>query len=332
MYAGNQTIDDPSLRDKIDFYTHECFEKVLPLISKGKKGDKLDEFFGEGGEVDSELSLIPIKMESGEELTCLDLKNEVRKSFELYSYEKTKPLGGATSILGPKPVFSDRTLQNLTTSGALTNYFLDKKEDVLGIHEGAKVPGTASKIFQYFDRITSWDGILSLFGGKKYIGAALTAKRAQKFSEYLHRAPHIKGIVKMILIFMFPWLVFFIVAGKWKVLIYWTTIYFSVLMWTPIWTLFYHIMTNIALSTETLEAFGTLSDAISLYSSQLITSKLYHFYAVYSWLQLIVGPLPTIILAYGLFNSLLQDSEQEGAPQIVTEAKTLGKAVITKAV
>lgn len=331
MYAGTGTIDDPTLRDKIDFYTHECFEKVLPLIEAGKKKDKVDEFFSENGAVDRELNLILIELESGKKLTCLDLKNEVRRSFEIYSMEKTRALGALESFMGPRPIFEDRTLRNLSASGALVNYFLNKKEDVLGIHEGAKVPGTAARIFQYFDRITSWDGLLSLFGGKKYIGAALTAQRAQKFSEYLHRVPHIKGMGKMILIFIFPWLVFIVAAGRWKVLIYWTAIYFSVLMWTPLWTLFYHIMTNIALSTEVLEAFGSLSDGISLYSAELITSKLYHFYAVYSWLQLIVGPLPTIILAYGLFNSLLRDSEVETAPQIVTETKNVGKAVITKA-
>ena len=68
---------------------------------------------------------------------------------------------------------------------------------------------------------------------------------------------------------IFPFLVFFVVAGRWKAILYWYMIYFSVLLWTPIWTLFYHIMTNIALSADVMQSFGKLQDMVSLYSSSL---------------------------------------------------------------
>ena len=161
------------------------------------------------------------------------------------------------------------------------------------------------------------------------MGAALTAKRAEKFSEYLQRAPHLKGMVKMFLIAIFPWLVFFVVTGRWKVLISWYAIYVSVLMWTPVWTLLYHLMTSIALSTETMYEFGKLSDGISLYSASFITAKMYQFYAIYSWLQLLVGPLPTLLLAFGFFDSFLRDSEGESAPEPVNIAKDVGVSVAT---
>ncbi len=116
---------------------------------------------------------------------------------------------------------------------------------------------------------------------------------AEKFSELLQRAPHIKGIITMILIFSFPWLVFFLAAGKWRPLVAWYAIYFSVLLWTPIWTLFYHLITSFSLSTEVMARFGELSDGISLYSAELITSRQYHFYSIYALIQVLSGPLPT---------------------------------------
>ena len=75
--------------------------------------------------------------------------------------------------------------------------------------------------------------------------------------------------------------------------------------------------------------FGKLSDGISLYASMFISAKIYQFYAIYSWLQLLLGPLPTLILGYGLFSSFLSDSEGESAPEIVTTVKDAGIGVAT---
>ena len=68
---------------------------------------------------------------------------------------------------------------------------------------------------------------------------------------------------------------------------------------------------------------------MSLYSSSIITTKLYQFYAIYSWLQMFVGPLPTMILSYGLSSSFLKDSEGEQAPAVVTTVKDVGMGAAT---
>jgi hypothetical protein len=65
------------------------------------------------------------------------------------------------------------------------------------------------------------------------------------------------------------------------------------------------------------------------YASSFITSKLYQFYAIYSWLQLFVGPLPTIMLSYGMMSSFLRDSEGEQAPAAVTTIKNVGMGAVT---
>lgn len=331
MYAGSITIDDLELRDKIDVYTNSCFEKVLPLLGAAKKKDKLDEFFKSNGIVDQELDLIPLQLDDGQKISCLDLKEEVKA--HLWNYSESKGASFHRRYSGKYGFYSKEITaeeqKNMIASSALVNHYLSKTEDSFGTQKGAEVNGGFAKFLIGWSRFFSFDGFLTVFGMRDQVGAALTAKRAEKFSEYLQRAPHLKGMVKMFLIALFPWLVFFIVAGRWKVLISWYAIYVSVLLWTPIWTLLYHLMTSIALSTEAMQEFGKLSDGISLYSSSFITAKLYQFYAIYSWLQVIVGPLPTVILAFGLFNSFLKDSESESTPEPVALAKDAGVTAAT---
>jgi hypothetical protein len=331
MFAASQSIDDPELKDQLDAYSNSCFSKVLPMLGQASVDNKIDEFFRERGAVDHELELIPIEGEDGKKITCLDLKNEMRKHLWAFANEKSSKFSkfydGTLRL--PRGEFTENHERNLIASNALINHFLSKTEDAFGTQEGAKVEGTFANVLLGWKRFFSYDGFLNLIGLEKYAGSSLTAERAEKFSEYLQRAPHIKGLVKMFLIAIFPWLVFFVVAGRWRILISWFAVYVSVLLWTPIWTLLYHLMTSIALSTELMAQFGRINDGVSLYASSLITTKLYQFYAIYSWLQLLVGPLPTIILSYGMCSSILKDSQGEQAPEVVTTAKDVGMGAAT---
>lgn len=331
LYAGSQTIDDPILRDKIDVYTDSCFDHVLPLIGMTSRKDKVDVLFGKNGEVDRELETIELTLDDGAKSNCLNLKNDVRS--HLWEYAEARGARfyrhyrGDFSLKGLPITQADE--RNLIASSVLVNHYLSQTEDSVGHQKGAEVRGTMVNLIRSWNRFWSWDGWLANLGSKDQIGAALTAERAEKFSEYLQRAPHLKGMVKMFLIFLFPWLIFFVVAGRWKVLIAWFALYISVLLWTPIWTLLYHIMTSIALSNDVMTEWGRINDGISLYSASFISAKLYQFYALYSWLQVIVGPLPTLILAYGMFSSFLQDSQTEQAPQVVSDVKDVGIGAAT---
>ena len=133
----------------------------------------------------------------------------------------------------------------------------------------------------------------------------------------------------MILIFVFPWLVFVVVAGYWKSLVYWFLIYFSVLLWTPMWTLFYHIMVNLSLSTETLQSWSQLNDGISLYSAELISQKMNYMFAVFSWIQLLVGVGLSGSFLF-ILRPLLSDSEKETTPDAFGDAQS-GAATVGKA-
>ena len=144
---------------------------------------------------------------------------------------------------------------------------------------------------------------------------------SQRFSEHLARAPHVAGLIKLVLVAIFPFLVFFIVAGKWKVLVYWFVLYFSVLLWTPLWVLFYHIMTSIAQSVEVMEELGQFSDGISLYGARLVSSRIYYFYSIYSWVQLLVATLTTGG-AFFFLRPMLMENKPEAAPEFIGGASS----------
>jgi len=324
MFAGSAQIDDADLKEKISFYTNECLDKALPLIEKNEK-NVLSFLYNPSPEVDQIFRSIKLDLYADEQITCLDLKQEVSSHMSTYAEQRVEPLEQHIGVHGRR-MFNSEKIKNIYASQALANHYLDKRESIMGVHKGSQLPTTGGKIFQYLNRAVSWDGILSAFGLSKLHGAAQAAKRSQEFSEDLQRAPHIAGFIKLALIAVFPFLVFFIIAGNWKIIVYWFAVYTSVLLWAPIWSLLYHVMTSIAISSQTLDAFGNLGDGISMFSSQLITTRMYYFFSVYSWIQLLVGPLPTALLAWQLV-PILRDTSGESTPDFVNEVVDKGPKV-----
>jgi len=330
MYAGATTIDDPKLRDQVNFYTRECIENVLPLVeSKDRKLDFISGFFKQNQtELDNALAEIKIEYnrsgDYGESTDCLELKQNVSNSFYSYVDRSTDQWGDTFRSYYIKN-FSEEQFKNISYSSALLNHYLD--EDWFGINKGSQVPGGAAKWFQYLNKFFTWDGFLSItgtllgFDGDGIHGSALAAKRSEEFNQLLARAPHVKGFITLLLVALFPLLIFPVVAGKWKWIAYWFLTYFSVLLWEPIWTLFYHIVTNLAVAGETLEYLGELNSSAHLYYSKVVTSRIYYMYSVYAWFQVLIGPFFTASMIM-CFRPLLQDKEEESAPQFVGETKS----------
>ncbi len=328
MVAGTSTIDDEDLKARIHFYVNECLDRVLPTVADAISKDRLDWFFGNLPSFDDKLREFVIPIAVGPPTTCLQVKDDVR--FRLMNYAQSKGakiLPAITSQMpgGPLDVIQ---WENFQASSYLMNYFYDERESFMGLQKGAQPPTGAARILQYINRIFSWDTLVTIFSGGSTDGhgAALASRRAQEFSENLSRAPHVAGAIKMVLIFIFPWLVFLIVAGYWRVLVYWFLTYLSVLLWAPAWALFYHIMVNIALSAEQLEALGKLSDGISLYSAALITHRMNYLFSVFSWIQLLIG----VALTGGLLiflRPILADSQADNAPEFIDNIQVgVGKA------
>ena len=327
MYAGSATIDDPLLKDKVAFYTEECFEVAIPKLSDGQYGRAVDRLFNNES-ISNLLDEKVLSREGGQNFTCLDLSDEISAGLRSYSREKTGkiPTGHISYWSGKMTIPDDEVkFENHYASSALANYYAFETETYMGIRTGSEVPGLAADAFRTVDRVFSWDGILSMLTLSDARGAASAADKAQEFSELLQRAPHIKGVVKMTLIAIFPWLVFFVIGGRWKILIYWTALYGSVLMWEPIWTLAYHVITHISLTSEVLANYEGLTDGFSIYGSEVINSRMYFAYSVYSWVQLVVGPLPTMIVAGSLRGMLAKPSEDSAPSAVKKTVGTLSK-------
>ena len=328
MYAGVSSIDEPKLQKSIQFYTQECFDRVLPFVKESAKTKKLDLLFQNQASVDQKLADVYIERPDKKPYNCLDVKNEVRDALKEYTWKKTQE-GSMEDKFAKYLKVPDvyKAMTNYQTSAFLVNHYMDQHEDRLGIQQGAQLPtSTTGRVVQFVNRMFRWDGILGLMGARDQQGVVMAAQRSQEFSEQLARAPHLAGFIKMLIIAAFPWLIFFIVAGYWRVLFYWFLIYLSVLLWTPIWTLLYHIMVSITLSADVMSAFGNLSDGVSIYSAQLISSRIYHIYSVYSWLQILTGTLFTGMILF-FVRPALMDTKEESKPEFIdtgVKAVTMG--------
>ncbi|MEK7691747.1 MAG: hypothetical protein AAB425_12075, partial [Bdellovibrionota bacterium] len=183
---------------------------------------------------------------------------------------------------------------------------------------------------QYLNRFFSMEGALSFLGKRELKGASVAAQRSQELSDHLARAPHVAGFLKMLLVAFFPILAFFLAAGKFRPLVWWWMTYLSICLWTPLWALLYHVVTTLALNLEVLTAFGKMGDGISLYAAGLISSRLYQAFAVYAWLQLLVGPALTGSFLVFL-RPMLSDHSADSMPHGVKKVGGLASSAASMA-
>ncbi|MEK7692454.1 MAG: hypothetical protein AAB425_15670 [Bdellovibrionota bacterium] len=78
--AAADTIDDPGLRDGIEFFTDECLSKVLPRFSPDSDFSFLDQIFSEVSPADRKLALIKLESATGPGTTCWDVKVTVNRA------------------------------------------------------------------------------------------------------------------------------------------------------------------------------------------------------------------------------------------------------------
>jgi hypothetical protein len=328
--AAADTIDDPNIQSVIRTYTDDCLSKVLPTFNPATDSHFLDQYFSNSGDADAKLAQVSIQSGTmGPAQNCLDLKNFLNDQLSGYARSRS-------SVEDQSQNYGNQFLKiihgygqnydNWVSSNLLLNHYLSEREGTLGLEKGTELPGTAGRIMQYVDRSFSMDGILSILGRRDLKGASVAASRSQELSDHLARAPHVAGFIKMLLIGFFPVLVFFLAAGSWKPVIWWWLTYLSVCLWTPIWALLYHVITTLALNAEVMESFGKLADGVSLYAASLVSSRLYQAFAVYSYLQLLIGPLFTGALL-SCMRPMLRDTESDSLPDGVgTVAGLAGRA------
>lgn len=322
LLAGATTIDDPRLRSKLELYSTDCVERLLPAYEKAYADPKagIDSLLTLGQNASTELAEIPL--DGGK--TCFDLRQEVQNDLSRVATPEMPWLERVMAKMqGDKPISTDQ-FANYRVSSALLNFYIDKNEKGLGVMNGGESPGVYGRILQYLGRLISHEGLLRSVGLRESAGVGVAVERAKEFNEQLRTAPMILGLTKAALIVMSCLLPFFIIALKWRMVIWWWLVYTSVCLWVPIWTGLYHLITNIFTVPEVMKHFGQMTDAYSLYSAMLISDQAYYISSVISWAQVAVGPGLSAMVGFFAGQWLLSSrgDHMPVALQQVTEAST----------
>ena len=331
LLAGATTIDDPKLRSKLELYTTDCIERILPAYEKAVNDPKA----GISGLVnfseENSTALSAIQLEGGK--TCFDLRQDVQNDLTKVATPSLPWLDRViTKMRGSRPVSVDQ-MRNYEISSALLNFYNEKNEAGMGVMKGGEVQGTYGRILQNVGRTVSHEGFLRILGRRDVAGVGMAVERAKEFNEQLRTAPMILGLTKAILLVMSCLLPFFIIALKWRMVIWWWMVYLSVCLWVPLWTGLYHLLTNVFVVPDVMSNFGRLTDAYSMYSAQLINDQVYYISAVISWAQIAVGPGLSAIVGFFAGQWLLSNrgdhmpaAIQQVAEVSTTTAKVVGMA------
>lgn len=322
MLAGATTIDDPKLRSKLELYSTDCIERLLPNYERITNDPKsgIDGLLNLSENNSAALSEIPL--DGGK--TCFDLRQEVQNGLTRQAMPSMSWEDRIFSKMQESKGISTDQIMNYRVSSALLNFYIDKNEQGMGIVKGGEVQGVYGHILQYVGRLASHEGILRTFGFRDTAGVGVAVERAKEFNEQLRTAPMILGLTKAALLVLSCFLPFFIIALRWRVVVWWWCVYLSVCLWVPIWTGLYHLLTNVFVVPEVMKNFGRMTDAYSLYSAMLISDQAYYLSSIISWAQVAVGPGLSAMV--GLFaGQWLLSSRGDHTPvaiQQVTEAST----------
>ncbi|MGE3682713.1 MAG: hypothetical protein AB7G93_13390 [Bdellovibrionales bacterium] len=329
MLAGATTIGDPKLRSKLELYTVDCIDRLMPTVEAafGPDNHNLDKLLNFDESYSQELSQISL----GGGKTCLDLRQEVQNGL----YKTAQPNLPwneriINSLTGDRDISTDQ-LNNYMISSALMNFYIEKNEKGLGVVNGGEVPGVYGRILQYLGKLTGHEGIMRTLGLREVAGAGVAVERAKEFNEQLRMAPMILGLSKAGLIVASSLLPFFLVAMRWRIVVWWWLVYTSLCLWAPLWTGLYKLITNVFVVPDMTASFGRMTDSFSMYSAMLISDQAYYISSVISWAQIAVGPGLTGLVGFFAGQWLLSSKEdhvptaiQQVANTAVIGAKVLG--------
>lgn len=325
LLAGATSIEDPRLRSKLELYTTDCVERLLPSFEKITADRNIDGLLNLSESNSMALSEIPL--DGGQ--NCSDLRQEVQNDlYKVATPELPWMERVFSKIKGENPVSTDQ-MKNFEVSSALLNFYIDKNEQGMGVMKGGEVQGVYGRILQYLGRQISHEGVLRSLNLRGSAGVGVAVERAKEFNEQLRTAPMILGLTKAALLVLSCLLPFFIIALKWRMVIWWWMVYLSVCLWVPVWTGLYHLITNVFAVPEVIKGFGQMTDSFSLYSALLISDQAYYISSVISWAQVAVGPGLSAMVGFFAGQWLL-NSRSDHMPvalQQVTEVSTTAARV-----
>jgi hypothetical protein len=316
MFAGATTIQDPKLRSLLELYTSDCIDRVMPLVQDtfepGKPPSQWSEFRESLGKLvnfqdafSSELS--EIQLNGGK--TCVDLRQEIQNDLHKIALPDASWDEKLSSYMKGQGNVSLDQMTNYRISSALLNFYVEKKEAGLGVMKDGQPPGVYARILQYLGKLTSHEGLMRTLGLRSSAGAGLAVERAKEFNEQLRTAPMVLGLSKAALIVASSLLPFFLVAMRWRIVVWWWLVYLSLCLWQPLWTGLYKLITNVFVVPDVMQSFGQMGDSFSMYSAMLISDQAYYISSVISWAQIAVGPGLTGLVGFFAGQWLLQARE-----------------------
>jgi hypothetical protein len=203
-------------------------------------------------------------------------------------------------------------ITNQKVSSALLNFYASKSGDGVGTLNDAKIPGAYGRTMQYIGRFARPEGLMRFFGnekGRAAAGAGLAIDRANTFNEQLRIAPMILGLSKGGLIALSSLLTFFLIARRWRIVVWWWAVYTSLCLWPPLWTGLSKLITNVFAVPDIVSKFGQFNDGFSVYAANMINEQAYYIYSVISWAQISLGPAITGLVGFFAGQWLLSSRE-----------------------
>ena len=267
--ASLAQIEDEGLRSKSHLLFDECdnIEGVELLRLDNRIAAKTKD----------KLRSVSFNTNQGDSYDCLSLLGEVRAGVSAEAHDKNAALHNRVSYTQtPGPYGGSLKYDPGVIGNAMLLNLLHTRQPKAELQPDSG-GGMGAFFIDQFNRFFTWNADVK--------SNEAARKKAKEYESAERLAPHFIGFVKMILIAIFPFLVFPMVMGHWRVMIFWTLAFFSVCMWSPIWTLMHHCFAEVSQMTE---YFGRAQYSALLQSE--VSSEMVSMYIVFVSLQLAVAP------------------------------------------
>lgn len=312
--ASANVVKSPLLKHGLNLFATSC----APQLMKHDAGAWTSSFIGSRPkEMDAILRSIPLTGELAGATNCLALNNYIDKAVIDEALDEYKKSETVLNALG-----ASTNVKRFLAASAIRNHYGSEYQTSAGVNIKATNPDWFVVLRQtlggYFKKARGFgrnkSGRVSFNENNTFTDKNQVYHASNRFDARLNQAPHMIGLIKMMLIAGFPFLIFPVVAGGWRVLIYWTAIYFSVLLWQPLWLFLFYVMQSVVGAQAQLQQrLGHSAGAVI--GATLMEDDMNFFYQLYYWIQLIIGPVFSFVMIFWL-KPFFQGSKESGTDAI----------------
>lgn len=326
LLSSASQIEDRNLRSKMELYTVDCIQPLLPFIKENKGLGKFGQVISFQDQFSSELE----KIKTADGVTCDFLRKDIHSS--LYTEMRSK--SGWLSQFFDKLKLSKGTpdmsvVTNHQISSGLLNYYREKYEGSLGVMNGAKIPDTYGSFFQQLGKFFSFEGqFRSKDNVRSLAGSGAAIERAKEFNEQLRMGPMVQGLCKGGLIVFSALFPFFWVFMRWRITIWVWLVYVTICLWPSIWAALYNLIGALFNVPVLLERLGSSNDTFSLLAAQQINDQVYYASQVIYWAAAVACPSLTTMVGFFGGQWLMSGREDHAPIAIQQAAQTTSTAIL----